>query len=513
MFEAAEIAHKISKADYRKALPELRKALLDAQAELHARKPFAVILLISGQDGAGKSETINTLYEWMDPHYLSTLAFSEPSDEEAERPALWRYWKSLPPRGRIGIFAGSWYSTPIREHMAGTLSTLELDARAEQINRFETMLHNEGALILKFWFHLDKAAQKKRLQALEHDPRTAWRVTKKSWERLKGVDHLRRTAGHLLRMSDSPSAPWVVVDGRDDEYRSLTVGRVLLDALRARLAQTQAATTPVAPIVRLSTGGLNVLTAMNLRRHLDTARYELELAHWQGSLSRLVRHAHFMKRALVCVMEGVDAAGKGGAIRRICAALDARQYHVIPVAAPTEEERLQPYLWRFWRQLPRHGHATLFDRSWYGRVLVERIEGLCQEADWMRAYSEINDFEHEMHDSGVIVVKFWLQISQDEQLRRFKERESTAFKRFKITEEDWRNREKWDAYQQAVCDMVERTSTGNAPWTLVEANDKKHARVKILQTLCERLQNELGISPDTDPHPSNGTKHKVKRAK
>lgn len=513
MFEAAEIAHKISKADYRKALPELRKALLDAQAELHARQPFAVILLVSGQDGAGKSETINTLYEWMDPHYLSTLAFSEPSDEESERPTLWRYWKSLPPRGRIGIFAGSWYSTPIREHMDGTLGTLELDARAEQIKRFETMLHNEGALILKFWFHLDKAAQKKRLQELERDPRTAWRVSKKNWERLKGVEHLQKTAGHLLRMTDTPSAPWVVVDGRDDEYRALTVGRVLLDALRARLAQTQSATPPVAPIARPGTDGLNVLTAMNLRQHLDNKSYERELAHWQGELSRLVRHAHFMKRALVCVMEGADAAGKGGAIRRVGAALDARQYQVIPVAAPTEEERLQPYLWRFWRHLPRHGHATFFDRSWYGRVLVERIEGLCEETAWLRAYSEINDFEREMHDSGIIVLKFWLQISQDEQLRRFKEREAIAFKRFKITEEDWRNREKWDAYQQAVCDMVERTSTGDAPWTLVEANDKKYARVKILQTLCERLHKELRVLPQTEAHPPRGTKKKAKAAK
>lgn len=513
MFEAAEIAHKISKAEYRKAVPALRKALLDAQAELRARKPCAVILLVSGQDGAGKSETINTLYGWMDPHDLNTLAFSEPSDEEAERPALWRYWKSLPPRGRIGIFAGSWYSTPIREHIDGTLSTLALEARAEQINRFEAMLQNEGALILKFWFHLDKAAQKKRLQTLASDPRTAWRVTERSWERLKGVDRLQKTASHLLRMTNTARAPWIVVDGRNDEYRSLTVGRVLLEALHARLEQVQAPTTPVAPMVRLGGNGPNVLTAMKLHRQLDTASYDLELARWQGTLSELARHPHFRKRALVCVMEGADAAGKGGAIRRVAAALDARQYQVIPVAAPTEEESLQPYLWRFWRHLPRHGRAAFFDRSWYGRVLVERVEGFCHEADWLRAYSEINDFEHEMNDSGIIVVKFWLQISQDEQLRRFKERESTDFKRFKITDEDWRNREKWDAYQQAVCDMIDRTSTDEAPWTLVEANDKKYARVKILKTLCERLQRELDVSPHKADHAPHGSGRRTKRNK
>jgi polyphosphate kinase 2 (PPK2 family) len=212
----------------------------------------------------------------------------------------------------------------------------------------------------------------------------------------------------------------------------------------------------------------------------------------QGRLSVLARHPAFKKRSLVLAFEGADAAGKGGAIRRISAALDARQFQIIPVAAPTEEEAAQPHLWRFWRKLPRQGHISIFDRTWYGRVLVERVEGFCSEQDWQRAYSEINDFEHELVEYGVIVIKFWLQISQEEQLKRFKEREQISFKRFKITQEDWRNREKWDAYQQAISDMVERTSTGEVPWTLVEANNKNYARIKILRTLCERLDEELG---------------------
>jgi polyphosphate kinase 2 (PPK2 family) len=219
-----------------------------------------------------------------------------------------------------------------------------------------------------------------------------------------------------------------------------------------------------------------------------------------------MRNPRFKDRSLVCAFEGADAAGKGGAIRRIAAAMDARQYQVIPVAAPTEEERGQPYLWRFWRHLPRKAHVAIFDRTWYGRVLVERVEGFCSENDWLRAYTEINDFEHELADSGVIVVKFWLQISQAEQLRRFKEREKIEFKRFKITQEDWRNREKWDAYQQSICDMVERTSTGNAPWTLVEANDKNFARVKILRTLCERLERELADPEAESAKPKKSAK-------
>ncbi len=454
-----------------------------------------MVVLVSGQDGAGKGETINLLYEWMDARFLTTLAFAKPSEEERERPPMWRYWQALPAKGRVGIFAGSWYSDPIREHIEGDISQKELDARADQINRFEAMLVNEGALVLKFWFHLTRDAQKKRLKALASDPRTAWRVTQWNWDRLKTYDQLQDTAGHLLRMTNTPWAPWVVIDGSNDNYRALTVGKVLRDALRAKLANTNRPAPPVAPIVRVDTDGRNVLTALDLGLSLTDKHYENELAHWQGRLAELARDPRIKHRALVCAFEGADAAGKGGSIRRIAGALDARQYRIVPVAAPTDEERAQPYLWRFWRHLPRHGHITLFDRTWYGRVLVERIEGFCPEADWLRAYTEINDFEHEMAEAGIILVKFWLQISQEEQLRRFQERQQVEFKRFKITEEDWRNREKWDAYQQAVCDMVERTSTGTAPWTLVEANDKRYARIKILRTLCERLEAELARGP------------------
>ncbi|OIN92368.1 MAG: polyphosphate:AMP phosphotransferase [Comamonadaceae bacterium CG1_02_60_18] len=494
MFESAEIGHKLSKSAYKQAVPALRAALLEAQVNLFEKHKTPVVVLISGQDGAGKGETINVLYEWMDPRFLSTLAFSQPSDEERERPPMWRYWRSLPPKGRVGIFAGSWYSDPIRERIEGAISLKELDARAEQINRFEEMLVNEGALVLKFWFHLTKEGQRARLKALSADPRTAWRVTQWNWDRLKTYDALQDVAGHLLRVTNTAAAPWVVVEGTDDRYRCMTVGQVLQKALQAKLAEAVPDTSPVAPMVRVDLDGRNVLSELDLSQTLADKPYKDELARWQGRLSELVRDPRFANRSLVCAFEGADAAGKGGAIRRITAALDARLYQVTPVAAPSEEEKAQPHLWRFWRQLPRHGQVAIFDRTWYGRVLVERVEGFCAEADWLRAYSEINDFEHEIIESGVIVVKFWLQISQAEQLKRFKEREQIEFKRFKITQEDWRNREKWADYQQAICDMVERTSTGEAPWTLVEANDKNFARVKILRTLCQRLEAALADS-------------------
>lgn len=220
--------------------------------------------------------------------------------------------------------------------------------------------------------------------------------------------------------------------------------------------------------------------------------YAEQLAAVQERLTQIQIAYIVHRRRAIVMFEGWDASGKGGTIQRLTSGWDARYSEVWPIKAPTPPEKARHFLWRFWTKLPADGHIHVFDRSWYGRVLVERVEGFCAEADWLRAYTEINDFEHELQKDGAIVVKFWLQISADEQLKRFKEREKIAFKRFKITEEDWRNRKKSRAYHAAVCDMVDRTSTTTAPWTLVEANDKNFARVKILRTICERLEEALG---------------------
>jgi polyphosphate kinase 2 (PPK2 family) len=241
----------------------------------------------------------------------------------------------------------------------------------------------------------------------------------------------------------------------------------------------------------LAPGELSVLGALDQTKQLDDEEAKDQLASLQGRLHRLAQRIADERRSVVVVFEGADAAGKGGTIRRISAAMDARNYEVIPVAAPNEIERQYHYLWRFWKALPRLGRITIFDRSWYGRVLVEPAEGFCSEAEWQRAYEEINAFEEQLARAGTIVVKFWLAITEDEQLRRFREREQVSFKQFKIGPEDWRNREKWPLYEALVHRMVSQTSTDQAKWTLVEANDKKHARVKALRTLCERIEASL----------------------
>ena len=491
MFESAELGHRIPKEVWEREVPPLREALLDAQYDLASAKRFPFILLVAGVDGSGKSETVNTLNEWMDPRHIQTVGLDAPSDEERERPHMWRYWRALPPKGKIGIFDGSWYTWPILERAYGRSKTSDLDQDMARVARFEQMLIHEGALVLKFWMHLGKDVQRKRLKGLEKDPKTRWRVTERDWEHFERYDTFRQVSERALRATSTADAPWIVVEATDPRYQRLTVGKVLLEALRARLDTPAAAPTSLAAEPRVAVDQVNVLKALDLTQRLDKQDYEEALLTYQGRLNRLTRHSNFRKHSVVLAFEGMDAAGKGGGIRRITQALDARLYQIHPVAAPTEEERAQPYLWRFWRYLPRRGKVAIFDRSWYGRVLVERVEGFCSEADWRRAYSEINEFEDQIVRSRSILLKFWLSVSLDEQLRRFQERQDTPFKRFKITDEDWRNREKWPAYEAAVCEMLDRTSTEIAPWTLVESENKYFGRIKMLRTICKRLEDEL----------------------
>ncbi|WP_374537915.1 polyphosphate:AMP phosphotransferase [Chitinimonas taiwanensis] len=491
MFEAAELGHKISKAEYKTRAPLLREALLEAQYELKEQARFPVVILINGVDGAGKGETVNLLNEWMDPRLIDTHAFAEAGAEEALHPPMWRYWRALPAKGRIGILFGSWYTEPIHRQVAGKGDAARLHSQLDALVRFETMLAEEGVLLLKCWFHLSKQAQKQRLSELEQDPRTRWRVGERDWANLKQYGRFRAVAEQVLMRTSTGAAPWVVVDGEDERYRSLTVGQLLLDALRQRLAQALPSHALCAPL-RPPLDGVRVLDRLQLQQPMSKADYGHELETLQGRLNALSRHPKLRERAMVLVFEGNDAAGKGGAIRRVTAALDARHYHVHPIAAPSEDELAQPYLWRFWRRLPKRGKFALFDRSWYGRVLVERVEGYAAEADWLRAYAEINDFEQQLHEAGTLVLKFWLAIDADEQLKRFQAREQTGFKRFKITPDDWRNREKWPQYAEAVHDMVERTSTPHAPWILVEANNKYYARIKVLRSICSAIEAQLG---------------------
>jgi polyphosphate:AMP phosphotransferase len=496
MFESVELGHQLSKERYNADLPWLRSQLLNAHFELRG-KHFPVIVIISGADGAGKGALVHRLNEWLDPRGVETHAFWDASDEERERPPYWRFWRAMPGRGRIGIFFRSWYSASLVGRVYGKIKNSEFDTALDRIAGFEKMLVDDGAVLVKVWLHLSKTEQKKALKKLDEEGR----VTPVDWKHFKLYDRFIKASERAIRRTDSGPAPWHLIEATDRRYREYAVGKILLEAIRQKLAET-AKPAAAAPIVSAAMDNISarktargadrsVLDQVDLTQKLTDAAYEKALDGYQTRLAKLAWAAHQKRRSMVMVFEGWDAAGKGSAIRRVSQALDPRLYRIVGIAAPTDEERAQHYLWRFWRHLPRAGFTTIFDRSWYGRVLVERVERFTPEAAWSRSYQEINEFEEQLTEHEIIVNKFWIHISPDEQLRRFKERETVSYKQYKITAEDWRNRKKWSAYAAAVNDMVARCSTEYAPWTLVAGNDKKFARVQILRTVVERLEEKL----------------------
>lgn len=505
MFEVAQLGMKLSDKVYKEREKALRERLLSLQFRLQSAR-FSVVLVFAGVNAAGKSEMINQLNTWLDPRWLDTHAYGEPTEETRQRPLFWHYWRDLPAMGRMGLFLSSWYSQPVLDKVYGQIDDALFQARLMQIAGFERMLADDGTLVLKFWMHLDKKVQKKRMNQLEKDPLTAWRVSDKDWEHYYHYDDFVHTAETVLHKTGSAQTPWLIVEGEDANYRSITVGEALADALEKQLARQQYAdkrhsessmrvlSTQVESEVTANASNIHpLLASIDLSQTLASDDYKHQLAQLQAKLGLLTQQAQLRGMTQVIVFEGWDAAGKGSAIRRITQALDARQFSVHPIAAPSDEELAHHYLWRFWRRLPRAGKVAIFDRSWYGRVLVERVEGFTCESAWMRAYAEITDFEEQLVDQGILVSKFWLNISPEEQLRRFNERANVPWKQFKLTDDDWRNREKRPLYEQAVADMIERTSTYFAPWTLVAAEDKHWARIQILQTLVTRLETALAM--------------------
>ncbi|MBI4668676.1 MAG: polyphosphate:AMP phosphotransferase [Elusimicrobia bacterium] len=468
-----------------------------------ARVP--VLLILEGWEGAGKGDCVNRLLERMDPRGTRVYSFMEPKDEEKFRPFFWRYWLDIPSRGQVAVFQHSYYHWLLKERFENGLKDKKWQTGLEAMRRFEKIMADDGTLILKFWLQIGKKEQRKRFKKWEKDPAFAFRVSPEAWAENKRYEKRLASAQAMLAETHKSHAPWITIEATDRRNRRLRVVEEVVSAFSRQLEKAgsppekqakdngQPSKDAKVPAVNGSQAAAvsGPLAQLDLSRRLDRPAYEESLDNLSDEL-RVLQHLCYTKRLpVIIVFEGADASGKGGAIRRLTSALDPRGYCVIPVAAPEGEEKHRHYLWRFWRHIPKAGHWAIFDRSWYGRVLVERIEGFCKPEEWKRAYSEINEFENQLSHSGAVLVKFWLQLSADEQLRRFKERERVPHKRYKITPEDWRNREKRSQYDIVVADMVNFTSNDDAPWTLVEADDKFYSRIKILQTVAKAVRNKV----------------------
>lgn len=472
----------LDKKAYKKRIAELTESLLDAQFELRQAQKGPVLVLISGNDFAGKAEAIYALYEKLDNRFLDTRAFALPAGIEKKMPRLWRYWRSLPAAGRIGFYLGSWYHQPLMQLSRGAMKPAAFKSAMDEIVRFERTLIEEGVTLIKLWLHLTPA------NTTGHAPAAQQTVAMREWGDFSAADYeqVRSGAELMSELTSLPDAPWDRIESHDADRRDLLIAERLLAAIQQTLQAK-----PALPTTQWHQSQAHHLRQLDYQLALDKPDYKRELERYQTRLRELVRHPRFARRSLLLVFEGTDAAGKGGNIRRITQCLDPRYLRVHGTSAPTDEERAHPYLWRFWRRVPSPGSIVIFDRSYYGRVLVERVEGFVSDAGWQRAYEEIKDFERQLQQAGTIVIKFWLSITEEEQLRRFEAREASPVKRYKLTEEDWRNRKQWSAYEQAVDDMIDHTSTDQAPWHLIPAEDKRYARVATLRVVCEALERHL----------------------
>ena len=506
MFQTAELGQKISKKEFKQRELPLWENLLGLQQKLRHQGKSPVLIDFAGVRGAGKGTSVNLLNKWMDARWIVTHAYTEPSDEEAERPTFWRFWRHMPPRGQIGIHLSGRYSRPLLDYVHGRIDQVEFTHELDRINAFEKAQADDGAMVLKFWMHISRDVQKKRLELLENDPLRSWRMSPEDWKHWEMYDKFIEAAERIISYTNTGHAPWEIIEGEDFRYRSLRVGEILQERLERHLMTQDIREKYLAELRQEvdkdseegtdPNGSLSIpktiMDGLDLSLKLEKKEYKEKLAHYQARLAHLHQKAVQKKISTTLVFEGPDAGGKGGAIRRITGALDARYYKVYPFAAPTEIENAHHYLWRFWNCVPRAGRMTIFDRSWYGRVLVERIEGFAGDDEWRRAFAEINEFEDQLIEHGVVLAKFWMHISKDEQLRRFEAREETPHKRWKLCDEDWRNREKWDDYALAAHEMIQQTSVQNSPWMLVENENKSYGRIKVISTLGDALEKAVG---------------------
>ncbi len=487
MLEMVDLDASLDKETYQTLQDALDVRLGALQRELKAAG-IPLVVVFEGWDASGKGDLINRLLRPLDPRLFKVQATSPPTAEETLRPPMWRFWRTLPNDGDMAIYDRSWYRQVLDDRVDGVIPQEACGAAYERIRTFERQLADHGAVIVKFWLHISRKEQGKRFKKLEKDEALAWKVTKEDRRRHKQYNQYCLAVEDMLRETSTPYAPWKAVPAHDQRYAAVQIAETIAAAAATALERPDDAPDPEPIRVERRTSPLD---RVDLSLSVSRDKYDERLPKLQAELRRL-EHIIYVKRIpVVIVYEGWDAAGKGGNIRRMTRELDPRGYEVVPIGPPTGHEKTHHYLWRFWTAVPKAGHIAIFDRSWYGRVMVERIEGFAAHAEWQRAYREICEFEHELVQFGAVLAKFWIHISPEEQLSRFQARERTPHKSWKITPEDWRNREKWDDYWAAVSDMIERTSTVEAPWTIVEGNDKRHARLKTLETVIAAIEERL----------------------
>ena len=510
MLEKVDLTKKMSKEEYKRKMDHLEVRLGQLQRQCKELK-IPVLIVFEGFGASGKGLQIGYLIQSMDPRGFQVFPIKNDTEEERMHPFMWRFWTKTPERGRIAIFDGSWYRRVLIDRFEKRTKEKDISRAFQSINSFEEQLSDDGNVIVKLFLDIDQKEQKKRFDKLAKNKETAWRVTQGDIERNARYGEYADMMEDMLFKTDKDYAPWTIIEATDRRFATVKIYTTVIKAMADQIEKVQrkkeeestakdAGETSVSleasQVAReaeeeLKELQVSILSKADLSLRYTQEEYKEKLKKLQKKMEKL--HGELYRRRIPVVLgfEGWDAGGKGGAIKRLTQKMDPRGYVVNPTASPNDIEKAHHYLWRFWKAMPKDGHVAIFDRTWYGRVMVERIEGFCTKEEWQRAYKEINDMEKDLHDAGAIVIKFWMHIDKDEQERRFRERQENPEKQWKITDEDWRNREKWDQYEDSVNEMLLRTSTDYAPWVVVEGNDKYYARIKVLSTVVNAIEERL----------------------
>lgn len=487
MSTAFKLPHKPDKSDLKERFRVRRDELFAMQTTIKDKK-LPVLIIVEGWGTAGKGTLISNIIKNIDPRFFKVFNVERRTPEQKRYPFIKRYYDLIPEQGKISIWDGAWMSELTSYKTEGRDSVCE--RRLKSIKCFERQLVEDGYLVIKLFIHISKKEQKRRIEDLLDDKNTKWRISDHDLDQNKHYDQRLSYFEEFIKETDSTYAPWHVIDGSSENWAALQALDVINEALETAFSNSSISFPVLQNTFTLEkTSKLSDISLTD--KTISEEEYDKKLDALQNKLHELHYELYRKKIPVIIAYDGWDAAGKGGNIKRITAALDPRGYEVHPIASPEPHEKARHFLWRFWTRLPKDGHIAIFDRTWYGRVMVERIEGFCSESDWKRAYNEINEFEKELVDWGAVVIKFWVQIDKDTQLARFTERQNTPEKQWKITDEDWRNRDKWDLYEAAVDEMIRKTSTTFAPWYVLESNDKKYARIKALETVIECIERKL----------------------
>ena len=472
---------------------ELKKeieALSDELARLQRlmkKEEIPVIIAVEGWGASGKGILINNFILPLDPRGFCVYTIKDENDEESRYPFLRRFMTKTPKKGEISIFDRSWYRRVLNDHIEERVAPERFTQDIEEINDFEKLFTEDGFLLVKLFLNISKSEQKKRLKELSENKETAWRVTQDDIKHNKQYDKYEKVFHKIRELTDKKDAHWKIVDANDLDEASVNIMKYLAEVFAKKLSEHENKPKRERADMK-KTPETAHLSSVDLSADIEKKDYKKELFEYQEKLSRIHNRLYLKKQPVAVVFEGWDAAGKGGAIKRLTQAFDPRGYRVVSTPAPTPDELAHHYLWRFWNNIPKTGHIAIFDRSWYGRLMVEPIEGFCNSEEYERAFNEINNFEKHLTNSGMKIIKFFIHISPDEQLKRFYDRKNNPLKAWKLTDEDFRNREKWDEYVYAIERMIENTSTPYAPWHIIAGDSKKYARIEVQKTVINELK-------------------------